>query len=351
MKRVKTSLKAKDSRFINFIKKMMLALFILLLCAAIAFAGVFQYMKQQGKKAITAGIKQSADYTEIIEYNGKKYKYNENIFAVAFLGIDRENFETDVTEDFVGVSDAMMVIAVDTDTGKAKVIALPREIMAEMNTYYDGTDEIRKQEVHQLYLAYSYGGGGELSCENAVETISRVLYNVSIPYYYALDLDGIAALNDAIGGVVIKSKRDFSEYDIKSGDVVTLKGDMAQSYVRSRDTQQVGGSLERLDRQVQYVETFAMQVAPAVMKDFTTLSRLYRVGSQYSQTNLSLNDATYIASLMLSKGAVSFDTYTIQGKMEGYEDEALEDTVHAAFYPDEESLMQTVLDVFYIRIG
>lgn len=351
MKRIKTSSKARDSRFINFLKKLVLTVFILLICAAIAAAGAFEYMKQQGKKAVTAGVKQNAQYTEIVEYNGKKYKYNENMFAIAFLGIDREEFVTAGDSDFVGASDAMMVVAVDTDTGKAKVIALPREIMAEMNTYYDGTDEIRQQEVHQLYLAYSYGGGGELSCQNAVETISRVLYNVSIPYYYALDLDGIAALNDAIGGVVIKSRRDFSQYDIKSGEVVTLKGEMAQTYVRSRDTEEVSGSLERLDRQVQYVETFAMQVAPAVMKDFTTLSRLYEVGSQYSQTNLSLNDATYLASLLLSKGTVSFDTVTISGRMESYEDETLENTVHAAFYPDEESLMQTVLDVFYIRIG
>lgn len=350
MKRIRTSTKARDNRLIKLLKRIVLVLFILFLCVVIAGVGAFEYLKIQGKNA-SQGIAVGDTYSEIIEYDGKKYKYNENMVTVAFLGIDKTEL-TDLGEsDFAGASDAMMVVAIDTRSKKARVIALPREIMTEMNTYYDGTDEVRQQEIHQLYLAYSYGGGGELSCQNAVETISRVLYGVSIPYYYALDLDGIAALNDAIGGVVIKPKCDIPAYDIVKDKVTTLKGEASQSYVRTRDTENAEGSLERLDRQVQYVESFVMQVAPAIMTDITKLYRLYDVGSQYSRTNLTASDAAYLASLLMSGGSVTFDTYTIDGEMTTYEDETLENTSHAAFYPDEDSLMKTVLDVFYTRIG
>lgn len=351
MSRIHTSGRTANSRIIKAVKRIVTLLISLLLVAAVAVVGTFEFYKFQGKKTALPDVSQNSNYMEIIEYNGKKYKYNENIFSVAFLGVDREEFLSADETDFVGASDAMMVITVDIKTGEAKVIALPRDIMVEMDTFIDGTDEIQNEEVHQLYLAYSYGDGGELSCQNAVDTISRVLYYVTIQKYYALDLSGIAALNDSIGGVVLKSKYDFPSYGIKTGDVVTLKGDMAESYVRSRDTDTITASLDRLDRQVQYVESFFSQVVPAVMTDFSKISQLYNVGSQYSQTNLSLSDITYLASVLMSKGTLNFETYTIQGEMKSYEDETLEDTVHAAFYPDEDSVMQTVLDVFYTRIG
>lgn len=351
MSRIHTSGKNVNSRLIKALKRIVLVLIALLLVMAVAVVGTFEFLKYQGKKSALPDVKQNSNYVEIIEYDGKRYKYNENIFSVAFLGVDREEFLSADETDFVGASDAMMVITVDVKTGDARVIALPRDIMVQMDTFVDGSDEIRREEEHQLYLAYSYGDGGELSCQNAVDAISRVLYNVTIQKYYALDLSGITALNDAIGGVVLKSKYDFPQYDIKTGDVVTLKGDMAESYVRSRDTDTITASLDRLDRQVQYVESFVSQITPAVLVDFSKVSQLYNIGSEYSQTNLSASDAAYLASLLISKGTFNFETYTIDGEMKGYDDETLDDTVHAAFYPDEESVMQTVLDVFYTRIG
>lgn len=351
MKKIHTSSKNANAKVIKAVKKIFLAFISVLLIFVIAAFGTFEYLKLQGKKTAMPNISKSSDFVEIIEYDGKKYKYNENIFSIAFLGIDQEEFLTADKTDFVGASDAMMVITVDIKTGDAKVIALPRDIMAKMNTYYDGTDKIRREEEHQLYLAYSYGDGAELSCQNAIDTISRVLLSAPIDKYYALDLSGIKPLNDSIGGVILKSKYDFPQYEIKTGDVVTLKGDMAESYVRSRDGDKITASLDRLDRQVQYVEAFFLQVSPAIMTDFTKVSQLYNVGSQYSQTNLTLSEATYLASVLMSKGTSRFKTYTIDGEMKSYVDPELEDTIHAAFYPDEESIMKTVLDVFYTRIG
>ncbi|MBR3738359.1 MAG: LCP family protein, partial [Eubacterium sp.] len=202
----------------------------------------------------------------------------------------------------------------------------------------------------QLCLAYAYGDGGQKSCENAVTAISRVLYDVPIQKYYALDLDGIAPLNDAIGGVTVKSIYSLPEYNVKYGDEVTLKGNMAEAYVRTRDMDNVNASLNRTDRQVQYINAFANQALPAVVKDFSTITRLYNTASKYSQTNLSLNNATYIGSLLLSKGVTDFETYTLKGKMTASDDALLPDVVHAEFYPDEDNLIETVLNVFYTRV-
>lgn len=348
MSRIWKSAKNRKSNHIRILKRLVLVLIVLALIVGIVAGCTFGILKHIGKNSI---VPTSTGYEEIIEYNGKRYKYNKNIFAMAFLGIDQEELKTSDETDFVGASDAMIVLTVDLKTGKAKAIALPREIMTDMKTYDEKTGEFRQEENHQLYLAYAYANGGEQSCNNAVDTIRRVLMNVSIDKYFALDLAGIKPLNDAVGGVILKSKMDNDSIGVKSGQVVTLKGDMAETYVRSRSVTEVTGSLDRLDRQVQYVESFVSQVAPAVMTDLTTVQRLYTVGSQYSQTNMSLANLTYLASFLTSKGTVNFDTYTIDGKMDSYKDDKFDDQYHAAFYPDETSIMETVLEVFYTRIG
>lgn len=341
------SARFRKSSHIKVIRKIVLALIIIALIFGIIAGCTFAILRHMGEKSI---LPTSTGYEEIIEYNGKRYKYNENVFAMAFLGIDQEELKTINETDFVGASDSMIVLTVDTKTGKANAIALPREIMTEMDTY-DENGEFRTQATHQLYLAYAYANGGEMSCQNALNSIRRVLMNVSIDKYYALDLAGIRALNDAVGGVILKSKLDYEQLGIQNGKVVTLKGDMAEAYVRSRSVTEATGSLDRLGRQVQYVEAFVSQVAPAIMTDVSTVQRLYSVGSQYSQTNLTLANLTYLASFLTSKGTISFDTYTIEGEMTTYMDKDDDNQSHAAFYPDDDSIMQTVLDVFYTRIG
>jgi LCP family protein required for cell wall assembly len=327
-----------------------IAVIAILLIIILLVVGTFFYLQHKGRQDVMPTITEDTAYEETIEYNGHTYKYNENVFSVAFLGIDQRDLETDDETDFVGAADADIVVTVDTQTGKSNVIAIPRDTMVDIDMWSESGIFLRTQTA-QLCLAYSYGDGYTQSCQNSINAISRVLYNVPIQKYYALDLDGIAALNDAIGGVTIDSSLyDFKDMGVKVGDSVTLKGDMAETYVRVRDMDNVNASLNRTDRQVQYVKAYAQQVIPAVMKNFSVVSNLYSTASAYSQTNLTLSNATYIASLMLSKGVTDFDTHTITGTMTSSDDAILEDVVHAEFTPDEDSLMEAVLASFYTQI-
>ena len=90
---------------------------------------------------------------------------------------------------------------------------------------------------------------------------------------------------------------------------------------------------------------------PVIKKDFGVVSDLYNTAKQYSQTNLSLNNVTYLASVMLSNGITNFKTYTLDGTVDlRAPDPSKPDYVNAYFTPDEDKLMQTVLDVFYTQI-
>lgn len=327
---------------------------IFLLLIVFIFVGIFGsflYLEHKGKSDLTANTKQALlneDFDEIIEYNGHTYKYNSSVIAIAFIGVDRNQLAQETVSGNAGQADADIVFAMDTKTGTAKVIAIPRDTMVDVNLYSESGVDLLRQEEMQLCLSYAYGNNPDASAKNVLTSIERILYNVPIEKYFVLDLDGIGPINDAVGGVTVESLYDFTSMDVSRGDTVTLKGDMAQIYVRQRDMNDINASLNRTQRQVQYIKAFAKQLVPAVTNDFGTVRRLYDQASAYSATNLDISNATYIASFLISKGVTDFETTTLQGEMTA----ATQPTgqVYAEFHLDEDATLQTVLDVFYTQI-
>ncbi len=325
-----------------------IGILIAIFLAVIVTLVTFFVLRAAGKKDVMPD-KSNTAYQEIIEYNGHTYKYNEDMFALGFIGVDRRELLSSDAVDFVGAADTDIVVAVNTKTGKTTVVAIPRDTMIDMEIYTPSGVMLRSQDA-QLCLAYSYGDGGAKSCENSIDAMSHILLNIPIQKYFALDLDGIKALNDAIGGVTLEATYDVPDYGIYSGQTVTLKGDMAEWYVRRRDMDDVNASLNRTQRQMQYIRAYVSQVLPAIVKDFSVVTSLYNTAAQYSQSNISLSNATYLGTLVLSKGIRSFDGITLQGEMKPSDDPLLSEVVHAEFYPDEDNVMQTVLSVFYTQI-
>lgn len=335
------------------IPKWLKVILIIILVIAVILGGTgitYMVLKSEGKNDLTS-VAQTTDHNEIITYNGHKYQYNENVVSIAFMGVDQRELEyRDEYENNLGRADADMVAAINTATGEMKVIAVPRDTVVDIDIYSSSGVFLKTQSV-QLTIAYSYGDGNEQSCTNVTKAMSRILYNVPIDKYFALDLSGIAPLNDAVGGVTLTPTYSIPDKGIQEGVPVTLKGDMAEAYVRTRDLDHATSALERGDRQVQYVKAFADSLIPVIKKNFGVVSDLYNTAKQYSQTNLSLNNVTYLASVMLSNGITDFETYTLDGTVDlRAPDPSNPDYVNAYFTPDEDQLMQTVLDVFYTQI-
>lgn len=330
--------------------KIAIGIIIVILLAIIVVIAGFFILRHMGKNDVLPKTEGNTTYHETVEYKGHTYKFNSDVVSIGFLGVDQRTLETVDNTDFVGAADADIIVTVDTKTGKSKVIALPRDTMVDIEVYSPESGVLIRTEKAQLCLAYAYGDGAVKSCESTIDAMSRILYNVPIHKYFALDLDGIAPLNDAIGGVKLTSLFDFPDEGIKTGDTVTLKGEMAEKYVRLRSLDSLDASLKRTDRQIQYVKAYASRLLPSVINNFAVVNNLYNTASSYSRTNLTLSNATYLASLLLQKGINDFETYTIKGEMKASQDPLMPNVVHAEFYPDEESVMETVLDVFYTQV-
>lgn len=308
--------------------------------------GEAQLKKNQSIASITAPEEASSeDDGKMIVYNGAKYKYNEDNINILFMGVDRDMQDTGekvIGEN--GQADVLIWAALDSKTGHLSLINISRDAMVDVNKYnvedkYLGTDKM------QLCLAYSYGDGKEKSCENTLQSVSRLMYGMPVNAYVAIDYSAIAPLNDAIGGVTVNVLEDLTQSDsaLKAGETVTLHGEQAQTYVRSRNTEVLDSNNQRMERQKQYIDAFLQQTISQTKKNLTLPVTLYNDVSDYMVTNISASEVTHLATLMIQNGVSGGDILTVPG-------EVTQGDVYAEFNPDDKELYKLILSVFYKEI-
>ena len=320
---------------------MFLLIFLMIVVGAVA---TVYFMHNSGKQA-TMAENYGDNFQSSIFYNGVEYIYNTDITTVAFIGVDKRTFGlNDDLVKKVGQNDVNMVVAIDTKTGESHVIVLPRDTLVDVNKYsLDG--DFMGADKRQLCLAYSYGDGAQTSCDNAVTSMQRILYGIPINTYVALNLDGIAPLNDALGGITLTCPNDFLD-KVKKGEEITLNGDEAETFIRGRD-ETLEGDAKRRERQIAYVKAYVSQAAQSGLKNPQLLGDIYTIGKDYTVTNLTLSRSLYFGTAILSNPGqvLAFENVkSLSGKLK------LDDAGYALTVLDENKTLETVLDVYYTAL-
>ena len=125
-----------------------------------------------------------------------------------------------------------------------------------------------------------------------------------------------------------------------TGAEVHLEGDAAYQFIHYRDTAQEQSAEARLERQKQYLKKFILQAKEAMKQDMTLPLQLYTQITPYMVTDVTADEAVYLAGQALSYSFGDDDFYSMTGTVkmgEKFEE----------FYPDETALYELVLDVFY----
>ncbi len=279
-----------------------------------------------------------SDFGSTIEYNGKTYKYNPNVVSVAFIGIDKSEFG--LRGEAVGTggqADVIVVAAYDTVAEIVKFLVVPRDLMVDVNLYDIEGGYVGVKNT-QICLSYAYGDGKDLSCRNVIDSIGRVMFNIPIKYYVSMQLDGISSLNDAVGGVTLKSIETFEDFE--KGKTYTLWGRNAEAYVRSRNIELLDSDSYRRARQKQYFKAFADKIISNTKSDITFLGKFYKEASKYTVTNISSDEAVYLASLAITSNIALDDFTTVPG-------DYFKGEQYAEFQADYAALFETVLDIYY----
>lgn len=336
------------------LKVLCIVLAVILLIVLVPTVSLY-IMKEKGKNDFKpAVIDQEAvkevnnavfyDEGKTLTYSGKKYVQNESVVPIALLGIDK--YDIDKSESLStesGQSDMNMVAAFDTETGKLTLISIPRDTLADVNVYDDSGEYIGIQQM-QLCLSYSYGDGKKTSCENTVLSMERLLCGIEIGNYAALELNGIGAMADAVGGVEVVSLQTIADFN--EGQTYLLTGERAQKYVQARDTSVFNSDAMRRERQIQYIKAFGKKAYEIAKSDIGAVSRLINTSKDYTYTSMSIDSVTYLATTVIQSGNFSMDNIiVIEGEAE------MTDTGFMAIKPDPTSVFETVLSVFYEEAG
>lgn len=337
---------------------LLLVIFIAVVAGSIALA----WMKSSGRGTLLKGASNQAPSLALTEtesagadqpaqkpleegyvrYNGKVYRYNEDIINILCLGVDNKG-EVEQKDEIglAGQADTLFLLSMDTRNKTMKLISINRDTMTDI-AVYDFFGNYVSNATAQLALAYSYGDGAAKSCELTVEAVSNLLYQLPIHAYCSINMDAIPVINDMVGGVEVTINDDFSKVSkrMKQGETITLKGGEALIFVRSRMDVGNGTNEERMARQKQYMLSFVSSAKAAMKKDLTFPIKLFNGISEYLVTDISLNEITYLATQALESEFTSDSMLNIQGTSQMGER-------YMEFYVDDEALYDLIIDVFY----
>ncbi len=275
-----------------------------------------------------------------IEYNGVKYEQKTGIETFLILGLDKrtssdtpESYNNDKQADF------LMLFVFDTEEKKYGAIHINRDTMTDVARLGVAGESIGSA-VEQIALAHTQGNGKEVSCRNVADSVSGLLCGVKVMHYLSVTMDAVPIYNDLLGGVEVEVLEDFGGIDetLVKGERVTLMGEHALNYVRTRYGLEDSSNSTRMQRQRQYLNAIREKTEKMIGQDSEFV---VRASLEMSEHIVSDRSVTQLQELARKMSEYEFtDIYSLEGNNVAGEE-------FIEFYPDADSLKKTVIDLFY----
>ena len=320
-----------------------------LLCIVVLSAGGFFLLhsrREQSRLHVTAGnsVDMKGGY-RTITWKDKEYQYNSLITTILYAGLDSTDpLKASATYSNKARADSVSVVILDKKKKKMSILALNRDTMTEIRRY-TRTGEDMGTYVSHLGYAYSYGDGGEVSCEDLKEAVEKLL-GISIDEYAVTNQSSITSINDLVGGVTVTVPNDdlAAMYpELKKGAVVTLDDSNVKDFLQHRDTAADFSNEGRIERQQAYVTAYVDLLKNRLASEPDQLWQEIGQMNDYLQTSITKNKYLSLARLLEKVSFTDADYYRPTGK-----DSAGE--LHDEFYVDEDALQQLVIDLFYEEV-
>lgn len=282
-------------------------------------------------------------YGETIEMDGVRYRKKPGLTTVLLMGIDRESGVSISGNRNGGQADFLRLMVIDPEAKTISQIQIDRDTMTPITILgvLGNNSGIRTT---QICLSHSFGDGREQSCELTMEAVSNLLLGTQIDHYVAMNLDGILVLNDWAGGVTVTLRDDFSSLDtsMTPGTTLTLTGEQAEIYIRSRRSVGVGTNEARMERQQNYISLLSAKLVDRLGKSEEEIGALYDALESYLTTDMSRG--RLINMLWEARNYVDVPVAEPDGVYEIGADGFME------FHVDEAGLKELVLELFYIPV-
>lgn len=301
------------------------------------------YGKGASKEDTASEPAQAGKY-DIVEIGGVRCRRRTRIRSYLFIGTDsRGKVGEYVEEDGPGQCDVLMLIVIDQNEDTYTILPINRDTVTAVKSLEDDGTLIATSDV-QIALAHANGDGREISCENTVDAVSHLLYDQTINGYIALNMDSVSVINHVLDGVTVTIQDDFSEEDpeLVKGETVKLTDEQAMHYVRGRMSVGDGTNEGRMKRHSQFMEAAMPLIGEKTSEDEGFLLDMYDALGDYMVTSLSGKDFSKLSKALLYNEEL--ESPEIQGVT------TVDYLGFKEFTPDQKSLDEIVIDLFYERL-
>lgn len=300
-------------------------------------------LEARDKKPETRGDYQERyAYEETIEVDGETYRRRREVTAILLMGIDRSSDAVITGYRNGGQSDFLQLLAIDSSDRTITRVPIDRDTMTPITVLGVLGDKAGVRTA-QICLSHGFGDGKQQSCELTVDAVSNLMVGAPIDEYFAMNLDGISTMNDALGGVTVTLEDDFSALDpaMTLGTTLTLRGIQAEYFVRSRMNIGVGTNEARMKRQQVYIEQIGNMLDERVREDQNFIGTLYDELTPYLVTSMSRG---YLINKAWTTREYERRVAEIPGEHRIGSDGFME------FHADEDAVEQLVLELFYQKV-
>lgn len=277
-----------------------------------------------------------------LDYNGARYRLKTRLTTILLAGIDHAAQDAPLSMDHRngGQADFLLLLAMDDAAKTITPIQIDRDTMTEI-TILNVLGEVSGARNAQICLSHSFGDGAQYSCELMASAVETLLMGTPVKHYFALNMDGIAAFNDAIGGVEVTLRDDFSFFDpeMTAGKTMVLRGEQAHAFVRQRLAMDNKTNAARQLRQQDYLQSAQRVLAERLKKNNRFILELRSLLDAYAVTDMA--DGRL---LNYTKAALDYEVLPIQTLPGAH---SVGETGYVEFHVDEDALLELVVSTFF----
>lgn len=254
------------------------AIAVALVCAALAYAGVLLGIRTVGSRLERSDAPEPVGSLDgrfasdelTLRYADRTWTYRkQELTNLLLIGVDWAEMNSPASSGrYAGQADFLLLLTFDKKNRTISTLQIDRDTMTDIRVYGPFGDYTGMRET-QICLSHAYGATAAENCENTVWAASRLLGNIPVDGYLALDMSAITALNDALGGVTVTLEEDFSSLDpqMVKGATITLQGKQAETFVRGRTGVGDGTNAARMRRQKAFMQKAGDLIAEGLERD------------------------------------------------------------------------------------
>ena len=311
---------------------------------AVAGLGYVGIQKKKAAEAASAKATAEADDSNTVTWQGKTYKYNQNISNYLLLGVDKRTpAETRVGKADAGQADALFLLSLNRKTKEMTLISIPRDTMTDVESFDLEGKSLGKSKDH-ISLSYGYGDGGAESCKLTQEAVSNLFYGLPIQGYLAMNLDGIPELAKSVGGLTVTVPNNSLEYkypEFAEGAEVTLTEENTEIFVRSRDVDESQSAIYRMERQKAFLDAFSKKAKECYEQNAKFAANLFVAIKPYTVTNIS--EDRLMKLFQTADEGDGYTEWTVPG-------EGTQGLSYDEYHVDDDALYTKIMETFYQEI-